>query len=87
MFRKLPANLTKDTLLDMLRKRSVPPIWMEELVQIDNYKYTLCRVSYLDDAFELCSRFQINSPFKEVKVNLHPKSTKTWKGSQQEFLT
>lgn len=57
---------------------------MEDLIQIDNFKYTLCKVDFLDDAFELCSRFQINSPLKEVKVNLHPKSSKTWKKRDHE---
>lgn len=87
MFRRLPINLTKETLLDILRKRNISPVWMEELIQIDNFKYTLCKVSFLDDAFELCSRFQINSPLKEVKVNLHPKSCKAWKRDHEEFLT
>lgn len=52
---------------------------MEELIQIDNFKYTLCKVNYVNDVFELCTNFQINPPIKDVKVNLHPKSSKTWK--------
>lgn len=55
---------------------------MEDLIQIENYKYTLCKVSYLEDVFEMCSKFQINSPLKDVKVNLHPKSCKAWKGHE-----
>jgi hypothetical protein len=59
---------------------------MEDLIQIDNFKYTLCKVNYLNDVFDLCAKFQINSPLKDVKVNLHPKSCKVWKPLEDFWL-
>lgn len=82
LFRKLPSSITKEVFLDILRKKNISPVWMEDLIEIENYKYTLCKVSYLEDVFEMCSKFQINSPLKDVKVNLHPKSCKAWKGHE-----
>lgn len=86
IFRRLPTNLTKDVLLEFLRKRGLSPVWMEELIQIEHYKYTLCKVSNLDEVFEFCALFQVNSPIKGATVNLHPKSSKIWKRQQDEYL-
>jgi hypothetical protein len=51
IFRKLPIGETKDSFLDVLKRNNLFPVWMEDLITIENYKYTLCKVSYLDDAF------------------------------------
>jgi hypothetical protein len=79
MIRKLPLSFTKDSFLDFLRRNNLLPIWMEDLIAIENFKYTLCKVSYLEDAFDFCSCFQTNPVIKDIKVNLHPKSSKVWK--------
>ena len=47
MFRNLPTILNKQSFVEILKKRKLNPIWMEELIQIENQKYTLCKVQYL----------------------------------------
>lgn len=55
--------------------------WMEELVEICGAKYTVCKVSYLDEALSLCSIFNAKR-IKDAKVNIHPKSSKNWKAEE-----
>lgn len=59
---------------------------MEELIEIENFKYTLCKIADLDEAFAFCSLFQLAPPFKETKVNLHPKSAKIWKQDTHSLI-
>jgi hypothetical protein len=51
LFRKLPLAETKESFLDLLSRNKLFPVWMEDLITIEAFKYTLCKVSYLDDAF------------------------------------
>lgn len=57
---------------------------MEELIEIEGFKYTICKVSYLDEAFQVVGAFQAKS-IKEAKVNYHPKSAKKWKINEAQF--
>ena len=68
--------MTKENLLAVFKK--TPPVWMEDLIEICGFKYTICKVSYLDDAFNLVTDFNAKN-IKEAKINYHPKSAKTWK--------
>lgn len=51
---------------------------MEELIEIEGFKYTTCKVGFLDEAFQVIGAFQAKN-IKEAKVNYHPKSAKKWK--------
>ena len=79
VLRKLPKEMTKDMFITVLKKNKVVPLWVEEPVEIEGYKYTICTMSCLEEALNFCSVFQVNSPMRKVKVNLHPKSKKIWK--------
>lgn len=47
-------------------------------MEIAGAKYTIGKVSYLDEALQLCSVFNAKK-LRDAKVNLHPKSSKNWK--------
>ena len=72
-------SMTKDGLLNLLKK--TPPIWMEDLIEICGFKYTICKVPFLDDAFSMVANFNAKG-VKEAKVNYHPRSAKKWKSSE-----
>jgi hypothetical protein len=55
VFRKLPANTTKESFLAIFKK--TPPVWMEDLIEICGFKYTICKVNYLDEAFSIVTAF------------------------------
>ena len=78
VFRRLPVSMTKESFLSIFKK--VTPTWMEDLIEISGFKYTICKVGYLDDAFSLVTAFNAKN-VKEAKVNYHPKSAKTWKAT------
>lgn len=48
-------SMTKEGLLNILKK--TPPIWMEDLIEICGFKYTICKVPFLDDAFSMVASF------------------------------
>jgi len=50
------------------------------LIEISGAKYTVAKVSYLEDALALCSVFNAKK-IRDAKVNLHPKSSKNWKAN------
>lgn len=75
--------MTKESLLALFKKSS--PTWMEDLIEICGFKYTMCKVSYLDDAFSIVTTFNARN-IKEAKVNYHPKSAKIWKTTEQTSL-
>ena len=58
---------------------------MEDLIEICGFKYTICKVNYLDDAFNLVTNFTAKN-IKEAKINYHPKSAKTWKVSEDKYF-
>jgi hypothetical protein len=76
VFRKLPLSMTKESFLGIFKK--VVPSWMEEFVEIGGFKYTICKVPYMDEAFQIVAAFQAKG-IKEAKVNYHPKSSKAWR--------
>lgn len=76
IFRKLPLSMTKEALLAIFKK--ITPTWMEDLIEICGFKYTMCKVSFLDEAFNIVTAFNSRN-IKEAKINYHPKSAKTWK--------
>lgn len=82
VFRRLPANMTKETLLGIFKSK---PSWMEELIEIGGFKYTICKVAYLEEAFQMITTFQ-SKGIKEAKINYHPKSAKKWKLSEQAYF-
>lgn len=61
------------------------PAWLEDLIEIGNFKYTICKVNYLEDAFNIVTSFNFKN-IKEAKVNYHPKSAKKWKASEVDYL-
>lgn len=75
--------MTKDSLLAIFKKSQ--PVWMEELIEICGFKYTICKVAYLDDAFNITSAFNAKG-IKEAKVNYHPRSAKLWKVSEEAYF-
>jgi hypothetical protein len=58
---------------------------MEELIEIEGFKYTICKVTYLEDAFHMITCFQ-SKKIKEAKVNYHPKSAKKWKLNEPTYF-
>lgn len=82
MFRRLPLSMTKESLLALFKSK---PAWMEELIEIGGFKYTICKVPYLEEAFQIITSFQAKG-VKEAKVNYHPKSAKKWKLSEQAYF-
>jgi hypothetical protein len=54
------------------------PLWIEEPIEIGNYKYALGKVQYLDEALQVCGVFN-SRKIKDARVNIHPKSSKNWK--------
>jgi hypothetical protein len=82
VFRRLPVSMTKEGLLALLKTK---PAWMEEPIEIGGFKYTICKVPYLEDAFQIITVFQ-SKAIKEAKVNYHPKSAKKWKLSEQAYF-
>lgn len=47
--------MTKEALLALLKTK---PAWMEEPIEIGGFKYTICKVPYLEDAFQIITAFQ-----------------------------
>lgn len=76
VFRKLPLNMTKEMFLGLFKR--VQPTWMEELSEIAGYRYTICKVPYMEDAFQMVAAFQAKA-IKDAKVNYHPRSAKIWR--------
>ena len=75
--------MTKESLLAIFKKSQ--PTWMEDLIEICGFKYTTCKVAYLDDAFNIVTAFNAKG-IKEAKVNYHPKSAKIWKVSEETYF-
>ena len=48
-------SMSKESFLNIFKKN--PPIWAEDLIEICGFKYTICKVNYLDDAFNIVSTF------------------------------
>ena len=51
------------------------------MVEIGGFKYTICKVNYLEDAFHIITTFRAKG-IKETKVNCHPKSAKKWRAPE-----
>lgn len=75
--------MTKQNLLIIFKK--IEPTWLEDLIEIGNFKYTICKVNYLEQAFDIVAAFNLKS-IKEAKVNYHPKSAKKWKASEVNYM-
>ena len=71
-------------LLSILKQTGANITWIEDLCHIGDFKYTVGKVKYLDDAFLIAEYFQLINPIKEMKVNLHLKSAKIWKQKEED---
>lgn len=56
--------------------------WVEEPVEIREFRYALVGLPFIDDAFRICEHFRTSS--LHWKVNLHPSSCKIYRQQTQQ---
>ena len=85
----MPTKIKKEELIQVCQPR-VTLTFVEEPVEIDNYKYALVGVDDLNKAEDLCRYFKEIGKEKKLdnlKATIHPLSSKSWNKKNQNSYT
>lgn len=64
VLRKLTLNITKQNLTNILKKADIKITWVEDIVEIGDWRYALIGVETLEDVFKTAEYFKNNTVYK-----------------------